>query len=121
MMYRIGAVFYFLWGVLHLAAAVEGYRFAMALDAGMVQGRLLQNSWFLAFFAILAILVAIFMNWRNSKTGYWVNLIAVSVADIGFILFILMPAYMPLFPGILGPVFWILAAIFSTLGLRSKA
>ena len=40
-----------------------------------------------------------------------------SVTDIGFILFVLAPRYLPLRPGILGPALWVLAASFSTLGL----
>jgi len=119
-MHRIGAFFYALWGALHLAAAAEGYRLAMSVDAGVIQGRLLQNAWNLAIFAIVALVVAIAMNWRNSRTGYWINLIAVSAADIGFVVLIIIPGYIDLFPGILGPVFWILGAIFSTLGLNAK-
>ena len=119
MMYRIGAVFYGLWGLLHLLAALDGFRLAMSVEAGLIQGRLMQNSWTLAFFSLVAIAVAIMMNWRNSRTGYWANLVIVSAADIGFILFVLAPGLIPLWPGILGPVFWLLGAAFSTVGLRS--
>ncbi len=121
MAYRIGAIFYLLWGVLHLAAAYQGYQLALGEPAGEVQGRLLQNSWNLGFFALVAIFVAVFMNWRNSRTGYWINLAAVSAADIGFILFVMIPNYVPLFPPILGPVFWLLGALFTTLGLKTPA
>ncbi len=120
MLHRIGAVLYALWGVLHLAAASEGYRLAMSVDAGPVQGRLLQNAWNLAIFALVALVVALTMNWRNSRSGYWINLIAVSAADLGFVLLVMIPGYIAIFPGILGPVLWLLAVIFSTLGLRAK-
>jgi hypothetical protein len=120
MLHRIGAIFYALWGALHLAAAAEGYRLAMSVDAGVIQGRLLQNAWNLAIFALVALVVAIAMNWRNSRTGYWINLINVSAADIGFVVLIILPGYIDLFPGILGPVFWILGVIFSTLGLNER-
>ena len=56
------------------------------------------------------------MNWHNSATGYWINLAAVSAADIGFILFVLLPGHIALWPGVLGPVVWILAVVFSTIG-----
>ena len=39
-----------------------------------------------------------------------------SVTDVGFIIFVLAPGYMPLRPGSLGPALWVLAVIFSTLG-----
>jgi hypothetical protein len=119
-MHRIGAIFYALWGALHLAAAAEGYRLATSVDPGVVQGRLFQNAWNLAIFAVVALVVAIAMNWRNSRAGYWINLINVSAADIGFVVFVMVPGYIDIFPGIMGPVFWILGAIFSTLGLNAK-
>jgi hypothetical protein len=119
MMHRIGAFFYGLWGLLHLAAALSGVQLAMSQSDGLVQGRLLQNAWNLGVFSLIAIGVAVFLNWRNSRTGYWANLIIVSAADIGFVLFVLVPGLIPLWPGILGPVFWLLGLAFTTLGLRS--
>ena len=117
MLHRIGAIFYVLWGVLHLLAASEAARLAFAVEAGPVQGRLLQNAWSLAIFAIVATVIAVTMNWRNSRAGYWINLVTVSAADLGFIIFILVPGYLPLWPGTLGPVLWIAGAVFSTMGL----
>lgn len=116
MLHRIGAVLYLLWGVVHVGAAVETYRVAAALEFGPVQGKVFQDAWFLLFFAALAAVVAVTMNWKNSHAGYWINLVGVSIADIGFIVFMLIPGHTPIFPGILGPVLWVLAAIFSTLG-----
>jgi hypothetical protein len=64
--------------------------------------------------------VAALFNWRNSRIGYWINLIVVSVTDIGFILLILVPGYLSLWPGVLGPVFWVLGAIFATIGFLKE-
>ena len=116
---KIGAAMYFIWGLLHLKAAFSVYKLGMSLDAGMVQGRVFQDAWSLLIFALVGIFVAIILNWKNSRLGYWINLITVSVTDIGFIFFVLMPGYIPLFPGVLGPVFWVLAVIFSTIGLKA--
>ncbi len=118
-MHRLGALFYVLWGVLHLLAAVEVFRLAQTLDAGMIQGRLLQNSAYLVFFSLVAIGVALTMNWRNSRTGYWINLIAISSADIPFILFVLLPGHIPLWPSVAGPALWLLAVVLSTVGLQA--
>lgn len=115
-MHRIGAIFYGLWGVLHLLAALDSLNATLAMDAGIVQGRLFQLTWYLAFFALVAILVAAFGNWRNSRSAYWLNLIAISAADIPFLLFLLLPGYVPLWPGLLGPILWGLAVLFSTIG-----
>jgi hypothetical protein len=118
-LHRIGAILYALWGALHLMAAAEAYRLAIGAGAGPIQGRLLQNAWHLAVFAVVALVVAIAMNWRNSRTGDWINLVAVSAADIGFVIFVVVPGYIAPFPGLLGPALWLLAVIFSTLGLNA--
>jgi hypothetical protein len=64
--------------------------------------------------------VAVVFNWKNSRWGYWLNLITVSVTDIGFIIMILVPGYLPFFPGVLGPVFWVVGAALTTIGLRER-
>jgi hypothetical protein len=83
----------------------------------MVQGRIYQNALNLASFAIIVIVIAVVYNWENSSLGYWLNLVLASITDIGFIIYILMPGYLPLRPGVLGPLLWILATVFSTLGI----
>jgi hypothetical protein len=118
---RIGAVLYILWGVLHIVAAYKVYTLGQTLEQGMVQGRIYQGAWNLLFFALFGIVVAVLYNWKNSKFGYWLNLIVVSVGDIGFIVAILLPGYLPFFPGSLGPIIWLLALAFSTLGILKAA
>jgi hypothetical protein len=86
----------------------------------MVQGRVFQNAFNLMFFSISAIAVAVTLNWRNSVWGYWINFATVGIADIGFILFVIVPGHMAAWPGILGPVFWVLATIFSTMALLAQ-
>lgn len=108
---------YFIWGLLHLKAAYSVYQLGTTLEVGMVQGRVYQGAWNLLFFALVGMTVAVVFNWHNSRLGYWINLITVSVTDIGFIAFVLVPGYLPVFPGILGPVFWVLGVLFSTIGL----
>ncbi|QNI32724.1 hypothetical protein H7849_01530 [Alloacidobacterium dinghuense] len=83
----------------------------------MVRGRVFQDAWNLLFFSIIAISVAATLNWRNSVWGYWINFATVGIADTGFIFFVLVPGYSPVWPSILGPVFWVLATIFSTIAL----
>ena len=95
-MNRIGTVFYVIWGLLHLKAARDVYVLATALPAGLPQGRLLQSAWNLLAFALAAIIVAALLNWKNAKVGYWANLAIVSVTDVGFVFFVLVPGYVPL-------------------------
>jgi hypothetical protein len=63
---RIGAVFYVFWGVFHLVAANAVYGLAEQ-STGMVRARLLQDAFYLLFFAVAGILMAVILNWRNDK------------------------------------------------------
>ncbi len=83
----------------------------------MIQGRIYQDAFYLLFFALFGIVVAITLNWKNSKLGYWLNAIVISAADIGFIVTILIPAYLPLFPGSIGPILWLIALTLTTIGV----
>jgi hypothetical protein len=110
-----GAIAYALWGCLHLEAAYAVYRLGAGLDPGMTQGRVFQDAWNLLFFGVAAIAVALTLNIRNSAWGYWINLGILALADTGLIFFVLIPRYMPLWPGLAGPVLWVLGATFTTL------
>lgn len=118
MMAKIGAVFYFLWGLLHFKAAHAVYSLAGTLEAGMVQARLYQDASFMAMASALCVWVAVRRNWQNDRVGYWVNAAVVSAVDVFFIILIVMPGYLPLKIALAGPVLWILALIFSTLAIR---
>jgi hypothetical protein len=117
---RIGAICYTIWGLLHLDAAYEQFALATTLQGGLVQGKINQGAWDLLFFAMFAIAVALVHNWHNSEIGYALNLIVVSAADLGFVIFVLIPGDVALFPGILGPVFWVAGLLFSTIGIRNR-
>lgn len=110
-----GAICYALWGCLHLQAAYAVYHLGAALDPGMVQARVLQDAWNLLFFGVTAIAVALTLNIRNNVWGYWINFGVLAVADTGLIFFILIPGHMPLWPGLAGPVLWIIGWILATL------
>ncbi len=116
---KLGSITYVLWGILHIVAARKVYILGQSLDPGMVQGRIFQDAWSLLFFAVFGIVVGIFLNWKNGRLGYWLNLIVVSAGDIGYIVFVLVPGYAPFMPGAIGPILWLLAVIFSTVGLVS--
>ncbi len=118
-MYQTGAVLYILWGLLHLFAACEVFKLGARLEKGMVKGRIYLNALNLACLAMIVIVIAVVYNWENSPLGYWLNLVLASITDIGFIICVLAPGYLPLRPGILGPALWILATLFSTAGIIS--
>ncbi len=96
------------------------YMLGQSLEPGMVQGRIFQGAWNLLFFAVFGIVVAVWLNWKNDNVGYWLNAVVVSIGDIGFIIYLLMPGYVPWIPGGLGPLLWIVALFFSALGYAGK-
>jgi hypothetical protein len=111
----VGAICYALWGCLHLQAAYAVYHVGAALEPGMVQGRVFQDAWNLLFFGVTAIAVALTLNIRNNAWGYWINLGILALADTGLIIFVLIPGYMPLWPGLAGPILWVLGWALTTL------
>jgi len=102
---RLGAISYAIWALLHLR-----------VDPSMIQARLFQDAWNLACFSIAGLGIALTLNWRNDRSGYWLNLAVISVADMGFVIFVLLPGYFPVWPGLLGPIFWLLGLALTTLG-----
>jgi hypothetical protein len=44
----------------------------------IAQSRIFQNAWNLLFFALFGIAFGEFLNWKNSRLGYWHNLVVVS-------------------------------------------
>lgn len=117
---RIGAVFYALWAIVHFQAAIGVFTLASGLRPTAAQGRVYQDAWFLLSCAIAVLLIAVVLNWRNSRLGYWLNLAVTGVADLGFIVFVLVSGYVPLWPGLQGPITWVLGWAFTTYGLLSR-
>jgi hypothetical protein len=113
---RLGALSYSLWALLHLLAAWGVYQLGHRLAPSMVQARLFQDAFNLACFSLAGLGIALALNWRNDRWGYWLNLAVISVADVGFIIFVLLPGYMRPWPGLLGPIFWLLGLALTTLG-----
>ena len=80
----------------------------------------MQTAFYLTAFAATAIVLALTLNWRNDRLGFWVNGIIVGIADIPFILFVVILGYASWWPGLLGPGLWI--AAFSVTALaRTRA
>lgn len=121
MMHKIGAVLYLLWGLLHVKASIATYQLGMTLEPGIVQGRVYQDAWNLAFFAIAVSIVAVLLNWRNSRLGFWLNFSLATVTDLGFILHVLVPGYIPMIPGVAGPVLWVFAVIFTAIAIKKSS
>lgn len=113
---KIGALLYFGWGLVHLKAGLDSFGLGASLEVGLVQGKINQGAWDVLLFAVAAMVIAVTLNWKNDAVGYWANLLVVSGADLGFILFVLRPGHIDFIPGIIGPALWLGAALFSSLG-----
>jgi hypothetical protein len=139
--HKIGAVFYVLWGLFHayigvlllVKASTTGTHDALAAignalpaseipteNSPLTNGVLQHYAWNLVWFGAFAIVVALRLNWKNSATGYWFNLVVVSLTDLGFIAAILVPGYITFAAGATGPILWLLAAAFTTVGVTSS-
>jgi hypothetical protein len=90
---KLGAASYAVWALLHL-----------------------QDARNLACFSAAGIGVALTLNWRNNRWG-WINLAVIGVADIGFIIFVLLPGYLPPWPGLLEPLVWLVGLALTTISL----
>ena len=118
---KLGAVLYVCWGLLHFTAAYGVFKLAQNSPATMTQGRLMQTAFYLTAFATAAIIFAITLNWRNDRFGFWANAVMVGVADIPFILWVLVPGFAPWWPGLLGPILWVAALFFTALARMGSA
>ncbi|MEX0956791.1 MAG: hypothetical protein WDZ83_16465 [Rhizobiaceae bacterium] len=115
--FKLGAIFYVLWGLLHLYAAWLGFELAAGEGVGMAQAKLYQNAWNLGYIALFSIAIGAAFNWRNSTIGYWLNIVTVSATDIGFIIFVLLPGHST---DLLGPILWLIAAALTTWGYVAR-
>jgi hypothetical protein len=82
----------------------------------LVHAGLSFHSYNLIWFGLLSLVVALSLNWRNSVTGYWVNLVVVGADDLGLLLFLILPGHLTFAEAGLGPVLFVLAFVFTTLG-----
>src|SRR5258707_1080342 len=118
---RIGAVLYVVWGLLHLMAARGLHNLAPAIPEGLARGRVEQAAWNLAVFALQAMVVAVLLNWRNDRIGYWLNIIVVGIVDLGYFVLVIVPGYVPAsLIAFAGPIIYVIGAMFSTAGLLRR-
>jgi len=136
---KVGAVLYALWGIVHViggafmwyalseggpesylaavATAVPATELARPMPAA-AQSVLAFHAFNLMWLGALVAGIAVVLNWRNSLAGYWINLAIVSATDLGLIVTTILPGYMNVSDGLVGPVLWVGAAVFTTMGMR---
>lgn len=132
--YKIGAVLYALWGVVHviggmsiLAAWMERGAAGVIDVMGGPSGAVMDGSALLSgvagyhFFNIgwigaVVTVIAVTLNWSNSKAGCWFNLALVGLLDAGLIIFMLIPGHISWGEGMIGLGLFVPAAIFTITG-----
>ena len=139
---RAGAVLFALWGLLHVAGGAamlvslsgQGADGLMALVAtssripalpegalGPLAGVLGQHAWDLLVVGFMVTVIAVTMNWKGSRAGFWLNTSLVSGVDVGLTLFMVVPGVMNLADALPGVVLWIPAVALSAWGLAGSS
>lgn len=86
----------------------------------IVHAALSFHSYNLIWFGLLAFVVAILLNWRNSLTGYLVNLVVVGADDLGLMWFLILPGHLTFGDAGLGPVLFVVALVFTSIGVLDR-
>jgi hypothetical protein len=129
---RIGAVFFGLWGLLHLiggsailattlgggpAAGFAFYEQSSGDFTPLAAAILAMNSFTIAWVGALVIVIAATMNWRNDCTGFLLNVALAGLMDVALVIFLLAPGFVSLGDALNGISLLVIAVIFSSVGL----
>ncbi len=140
---RIGAAFFALWGLVHVAGGTLQLGTLSAGGAGALTAMIASaqpaaagdfavppaaaafmgmGAFTILWLGAFVTVVAVTMNWRNSRTGYLINMAVVGATDAGLLFALLIPGHMAWSDGAVGLVLFAMAAAFSTAAaLRPRA
>ncbi|MGE0354429.1 MAG: hypothetical protein AB7I33_09540 [Gemmatimonadales bacterium] len=139
---RIGAVFYALWGIIHILGGATQLFTLRSHGPGALTALIATASppdpttvtvppaaaafmgmgaWNILWIGLLVTIVAVTLNWRNDRLGYWLNLGVVLATDLGLLAALLLPGHMAWSDGLIGIVLFLLAAGFSAAGRSGRA
>ncbi|NOK64411.1 MAG: hypothetical protein GFH27_549445n3 [Chloroflexi bacterium AL-W] len=118
--HKLGAIAYVLWGLWHIPVVIrlwtQGTRLVEPAGVGL---RLQQGAFHILFFVLCAIIIGMWLNWRNSRLGYWLSLFTISWTELGLFILFMIPGLFPWLPTVwIGPTLWLLAVVCTTLGQR---
>lgn len=118
---KIGAAAYIMWGLWHLQVVAGLWQMGAAYQDPGIGLRLQQGGFHIMFFVLVAIIAGVWLNWRNSRLGYWINLIVVGWTEIGLFYLFVLPGLFPWLPtGWIGPALWVIAVAASTIALLRR-
>ncbi|WP_211852338.1 hypothetical protein [Plastoroseomonas hellenica] len=110
---RVGALFYTGWGLFHLHVAWDIMILGLP-EGGLVQGRLFQLAAYMLTISLFVIGIAVRMNWRNDRLGYWLNLCVAGWADAVWVAVVVLPGYVGLMRGLVPPAVFVAGAVLTT-------
>jgi hypothetical protein len=116
---RAAAICYVAWGTFHLYVAWDIASLGLP-EAGLVQARLFQLAAYMVSISSFVIVVAIWLNWRNSRIGYWLNICMAGWADLIWVLVVVLPGYVGLARGLIPPAIFLSGAMLSSLAIRLR-
>lgn len=134
---RAGAIMYVLWGILHIvvgaiplisllnrgpAAMFSFYNLEIDPVAVGAQWQhaanlVAEHALELIAFGIMAIIVAVALNWQNDPLGFWLNFIVLGIVDLAFVFSEMVPGYVSVGQTIIGPVLYVLGAVLTGAAL----
>ena len=85
----------------------------------LVDAVLTYHSFNLTWLGAFVLAVALLLNWKNDRVGYWINLAVVSSIDLGLLFTTVFPGHMAFSTAIPGVILWIPALVFSSLAVFS--
>jgi len=133
---KVGAVFYLLWSVLHVLAGASLLQSALTdinghlreigtaaspqqvptlAEGSVVSAILAFHSFNMLWLGLLVGSIAVVLNWRGSRAGFWLNLALTGFLDLGLYLFLVRPGYMAWGDALIGPLLFILGAAFTAV------
>lgn len=92
------------------------FGFAEGVEPARVSARIDQLAAYIGAASLAVITIAVWDSWRNGAIGHWANLILVSVLDVDYFVFVVLPTDLPPFEEWTGPVVWLIVAALSTTG-----
>ena len=132
---KAGAVFFVLWGLLHIAVGLStAGQFITSGPAGVFSGFgaspspsevgpalqlaghiALDFGLILAGYGLLAIWAALLI-WRGQRLGFWLATVMLGVADGAFIVALMVPGFISPAAGGLGPLLYVLGVASAAIG-----
>lgn len=131
---RLSAAFFVLWGVIHIAGGgsilaalgngpAAGYAFYAnaAGDYPAAAGAILAyNSFAILWTGAIVAAVAVILSWRGNPTGAYINLALTGLSEVGLIVFLVLPGFIPWSQASIGLVPFLAATAFAVPMLHSR-